>query len=73
MADVKIDEGIPVPLGRFSWPFAKMKVGDSIFVPHKQSANAGQGWRRLKDQGWVFTARTTVENNVGGVRVWRVK
>ena len=57
------------------YPFKKMKVGDSFFVPHpeaKQARQAALGRNKRKrnpNNPMRFITRTTE----GGVRIWRVE
>lgn len=78
-----IEHGVPLPsLHRarkpqgygsrpLLYPFARMLVGDSFFVPGKKATVLSAAWapyrRRL---GWTFTARSVTEG-VRGCRVWR--
>lgn len=71
----KIDKHMPIPeqIGsgaRAKYPFAKMEVGDSFFVPSMRSnalSNAAQ-WH-TKKTGKKFTCA----NVEGGVRCWRIE
>jgi hypothetical protein len=67
--EFKIEKGVPMPKrrGRLSlYPFGKMSVGDSIFLP--KIRNASNLTQRFRKKGWKFSARTVN----GGVRVWRI-
>lgn len=76
---LEIEKGIEVPSGRCEtkYPFSRMEVGDSFFVPcaqavkRKLQSNLGAyGLRCASNQksGQKFVTRQ-VE---GGIRVWRV-
>jgi len=76
---MKIEKGIPLPkIGKVSkYPFAEMKIGDSVFFPDvvggskSKPATAAKVYahRVSKSKGKIkFAARA--EN--GGVRIWRV-
>ncbi len=77
MSETKIDKNIPFP-SRNSWhakyPFPEMEVGDSFFVPNKTTRDlcgTVAGWTK-RHPGAKFTSRTVRENDIDGVRVWRV-
>lgn len=67
---VTVDKGIPIPQPRRKYPWKKMKVGDSFFVPNDCTANVagGAGWAGLK-----YNMRFVCRKMDGGVRVWRVE
>ena len=56
------------------WPFALMAVGDSKFYPDvKLDTIRGACWAvRTKNKAFKFVVRAVTENDVEGVRVWRV-
>ena len=68
--EIAIDDGIPVPEDRRSagrterYPFSKLKVGQSFFVPGIKTIGLTAVKKRT---GFAFVLRQ-VE---GGVRVWR--
>ena len=76
MAEIKIDKGIPVYVGRrakwgaYDEPVKSMEVGDSILLPCSSpgSSLAQAVKHRLNMLGYRFVSRRTD----GGVRVWRV-
>lgn len=81
MPEIEIEENIPLPSryvnstrGRpAKWPFAKMKVGQSIcikdYVEYEQAKNALPYWARKL--GFTFTCARSKDTNGG--RIWRVK
>jgi len=69
MSEIKIEKGVPVPLGgrgRAKYPWRQMKVGDSFFAPATRRINP-----RMAEQSTGFKFATRVEGD--GVRIWRVK
>lgn len=68
----KIERGIPIPTprGRALYPFEKLKVGDSFFVPNRtpHSMHGSVRYAQVK-RGIKLLMRT--EGN--GTRIWRVK
>ena len=69
----KIETGVPLPRLKNTrkYPFDKMKVGDSFFVPNGKIGTIGNAvfmWNR-EHRDSQFISRS-VE---GGVRVWRTK
>ncbi len=72
-----IEKGVPLPLPHRpvkprKYPFAEMEVGDSVFIPTAYSQLVGNAARGPCYAPMKFTVRTVTENNVKGVRVWRV-
>jgi len=84
---VVVESGIPLVQNSrkngFPYPFDDMKIGDSFFIPlddcRSQTVQsrinaAVTRWRKkdpdLNDSR--FTTRTMVENDVEGIRVWKV-
>lgn len=71
---IGIDKNIPVPpsrrgSGKSVYPFDKMELGDSFFVPKKkQSIMAAYARVVGKRKGMKFITRVEAD----GVRVWRV-
>ena len=80
---VDIESDIPIPLGSPDlgvkpspmggrpemYPWSKMKVGDSMFIPNRKgSVVSTMASYRKRHHGERHTVRT-VE---GGVRVWRI-
>jgi hypothetical protein len=85
--DFKIESGIKIPEAGLRYPgrpriypFDAMMVGDSIFVPGqgmrrtkgKPTGAAKSAYKYAKKSGKKFSARSTREGNVDGVRIWRV-
>ena len=72
-----IEKGIPTPelralaVRRTKYPFAKMKIGDSFFVPNGKvnTISVSVATFHKNNKPKRFTCRT-VE---GGIRVWRIK
>ncbi len=71
MSDYAIEKGVPIPprnpsrKGATKYPFEKMEVGDSFFVPLMREFSAASRW--CKDHpDWKLLVRK-VE---GGYRVW---
>lgn len=90
-ADVEITRGIPVPRTTKGplykkLPFARMRVGDSFFVPDDEAGVSDKGTARAIDVAFVSYLRavhgTPLRSDVtykiktqkaeGGFRVWRV-
>lgn len=70
----QIDKGVPVPTDNyFRYPFRRMEVGDSFFVPFvpKRVQSAAAYFTRRNPQ-YRFCTRTVKEKGVNGVRCWRV-
>tara|TARA_R110002095_G_C4147660_1_gene229363 strand:- start:426 stop:749 length:324 start_codon:yes stop_codon:yes gene_type:complete len=81
---IQIDIGVPLPEDTRSgarYPFNKMEVNDSIFIPLKEGDNGQRLKNRLsqatrtygkkQDPEQHFILRYRLENEVSGVRVWR--
>ena len=83
MEDIKIEHGIPItttpPPNARKYPFNKMEIGDSFFVPVERNAKrcrvgaAAFSYGRRK--GKKFSTRTVFDDdgNTIGHRVWRVE
>lgn len=71
---IKIEKGVPLPVGRGKYPWREMDVGDSFFVPDvtgvKLSAAASAYTIRCRSTGKPVP-KFSVRNVDGGVRVWR--
>lgn len=68
----KIEKGIPAPAAKTSrrWPFADMKVGDSVVIPaEKVMAARNTACMFGKNRGWKFTVRLQED---GTARCWRL-
>ena len=75
----KIDKNIELPLPnfKFKWSFHRLEVGDSFAIPFddekeivrlRTAASAYNQRHRVR-----LTTRTTYENKVKMLRVWRVE
>ena len=73
---MKIEKGVPMPKknssGGYKYPFIKMEVGDSLFIPSTEAdiikvRSAAFGFGRLNKM--TFTTLSVD----GGCRVWRRK
>jgi len=67
---IKVDKGIPIPLGKYGYPFDEMEVGDSFYVDSKLSGaiNAMGNWNRNNPNKRIVS-RTQGK----GRRFWRTK
>jgi len=72
----KIEKDIPIPESEMTYPFGKMKKGDSFFIKCVDDdllkmrniiANHSRNFRHSSTKDWLFTVRKVK----GGVRVWR--
>jgi hypothetical protein len=69
---IEIDKSIKLPPARMKYPWTAMGVGDSFFVPGKNTSSTRIcNPPTLTEQGWKFAMRTVTEDGVKGVRVWR--
>ena len=51
----------------------KMVVGASVFVPCVDTDKAKQQVSKIAgDKGWTIETRVRIENNMFGVRIWRI-
>ena len=70
---IKIDQNVPLPqkntFGALKYPFRKMEIGDSFFIPNRSSTGISTDIYKPKK----FTMRAVTENGVKGVRVWRIE
>jgi hypothetical protein len=74
-----IEKDIPTPKGynTTKYPWEKMEIGDSFFVPTKAKKHnkLGQlhwsfkGYCKVRGLNWKITCRTELD----GIRVWRLK
>jgi len=81
-----IEKGVPIPtwhnnnLGGYTgmYPFHKMKVGDSFFIPCSPTTQAKYG-ARVSNAGANYKKRYNSKFKVayrkvtGGIRVWRIR
>ena len=68
---ITIQKNVPVPTFRVSWPFAEMKVGDSILV--EDPGLTPRVRMAAYDFGKRNSRRFMTRSVEGGVRVWRTK
>lgn len=74
----KIEKGIPIPEGCGRWgnakyPWERMEVGDSFFVPGRAAADmSGARQNAAKRFGRAYGTKNETKDGVRGVRVWRV-
>lgn len=81
---IKVEKGVPLPFGKARgyqrrYPFDKMKVGDSFFIPSNDpevrrtnllnAAAHYRNWSR-KPSDKHFRVKTALEGK--GFRVWRI-
>ena len=76
MSLIEIDSGIPMPAsvrkgsGPRKYPWTDMEVGDSIFVAKDKGQFSSLARKACPDA--KFSQRSVVENDIPGMRVWRV-
>ena len=82
---IKIDKGIEITEKFFRkgkapiYPFRFMQVGDSFFVPlegrkiRKLTSSIMGSARSKRMAGVKFSVRSVIENDVKGIRCWRIK
>lgn len=76
---IKIDKDIPPPNGRrgrrpeLRDVLKKLEVGDSFFYPDMSDSFRGNCYWRAAYAGIKVTVRRVRENEVEGVRIWRVE
>ncbi len=81
---IMVDSNVPFPedtRSNIKYPFAKMEVGDSIFIVLKEGDNADRLKNRLSQASRTFGKRQTpeqkfilryrLEKEISGVRIWR--
>ena len=76
MSEFKIEKDVAIPgaRGRIEkYPFRRMVIGDSVFMADITRANLAGSlqWAGIK-LGAKFVTREVTENEVKGVRVWRI-
>ena len=77
---MKVDSNIPIPRVRSStYPFHTMEIGDSVFYPlngataiDRHPAYMAAATIQKRHADYRFTGRTVIENDVRGIRIWRV-
>ena len=73
---IKIDHSKEMPITHSrepKYPWRDLGIGDSFFVPDVTNSfrsAAGAAGKRL---GFQFSCHAVIENEIKGVRVWRVK
>lgn len=82
-APIKIEKGVPLPpVERVEregkYPFHTMEVSDSFFQPEAKAAAMHACIARYmngkgKGSGRKFSLRAVTEDDVAGVRVWRME
>jgi hypothetical protein len=79
MRAIKIEHGIPLPPPRsrgVAYPWKRMKIGDSLFVPCPNGHVArvrNQFLTNGRNHGLRLVSRSIIEKGVKGVRIWRIK
>jgi len=68
---IEKDKKIPSIHGKEKYPLKDMEIGDSFFIPGKTSGSMSMIFKRIPDK--KFTCRSLVEDQVKGIRVWRIK
>ena len=77
--EFQVQKGIEIPergpLSRSCiYPWNKMEIGDSFFLPNYKISQVSSGACAAgKRYGKMYITRTLIENDIKGVRVWRVK
>ncbi len=75
--NITIDSKVPIPAPKVGplakYPFKTLKVKDSFFVPDANRSLQVYAFNRAKQLGMQIATRTVVENEVKGLRIWRVK
>lgn len=75
LLSIEIEDGIPIPrlgTGRDGYPFRKLEVGQSFFIPRAKSmTSVNRANKTLAPM--EFTSRKSEKDGVPGYRVWRVK
>ena len=77
----EIEQGVKIPetSRRSKYPWGKMKVGDSFFVPTPKETNIAAHSTSIRAAGirtlgkGMTTVKVVTENGVEGVRAWRIK
>ena len=72
MPEIKIDRGKPLPrfaTGKTKYPWRKMAVGESFFVPGPRFTHVGMANQRFGPKR--FVSRRDNQEGVTGSRIWR--
>lgn len=69
MNEFEIEKEIPIPTARNRrlYPWTKMKVGDSFFVPNQPGID-----KNLRSSARYYGLKVCIRNVEGGFRVWRI-
>jgi hypothetical protein len=73
---IEIETGIPLPdkYVRWKYPFDKLDVGHSFFVPNKDTSQMSALCKRAaKRLGARFATAMAEKDGVSGTRVWRME
>lgn len=79
--EFKIETGVPIPgwnpePKKPKYPFAKLKLMQSFFVPTKAAGTPAVAVSAClfakANKGFKFTCKKAVDKNVKGTRVWRI-
>lgn len=73
---IEIEKGVPLPDKHVRWkyPFVDMAVGDSFFVPNKDTSQVSAMCKRAAARsGGRFTSAKAEKDGRSGVRVWRME
>jgi hypothetical protein len=70
----QIESDVPVPdTEKTSYPFARMKVGESVFFErmdgYQRRRASSAAYAVGNRKGWKFSSRTAD----GGLRIWRIE
>lgn len=73
---VKIEKGIPAPAtgsgGTYKYPWSKMKVGDSFYIPNQWSPySLVKSYNKRLCKKYHIKIRRKIEGH--GQRIWRIK
>lgn len=55
------------------YPFTQLKVGQSFFISGKHAGELPVWYWSKRLPGRKFIARSLVENDISGTRVWRIQ
>lgn len=73
---IALDKGIPLPSrtnrATSKYPLDGMEVGDSFFIPNAKKGTQISVSKSMKARKMVCTTRAVTENEVAGIRVWRL-
>ena len=72
----EIDKSVPLPANKSGkpgkYPWREMEVGDSFFIPDMAHSNINVP-PALKANGFKIATRRETQNDVAGIRVWRIQ